>query len=199
MKGDLVAALVLGAGVVVAGIPVVFPNVPHGATTWIGLAAVYLLAWVLVASNQYVRNKASLGFRPALGVAVVVAVIPVLLRGWDVAAARPDLSMLDLTFVLWQLHVLVPFVVAFMLPLGAARERDERLGALAAVVLPFLLAAIWGSMQGTGFGEWFAVMYYGSLLVAGLIAGLPLFFYGRVLAGRSQPSKPPSGNPDLGS
>ncbi len=83
---------------------------------------------------------------------------------------------------MWQLHVLVPLVVAFMLPLGVASRRTESLVALSAIVLPFAIAVVRGLWLGFGFGSAFVVVFYGVLLLSGGVLGSVTYAYGRTLA-----------------
>ncbi|WP_137285691.1 hypothetical protein [Halorussus salinisoli] len=174
-------AIILAVGSVIAIVALLSPNLPHGSETWLGIAGVYLLTGILLGYPRFVQETDNTLFRYASLVAVISTLFPVSMRAWAVRAARPELALPEVSFILWQLHVLVPFVIAFMAPLGIAKNRREQFLTAFIIVAPFLVATYRGLLVDFGFGHTFSVLYYGLLLLFGALAGLPLYLYGRSL------------------
>jgi len=183
-------ALVLTLGSVLAGVGLLHPNPPHGSSFWLGLATSYLLAGVVLGGVRVLREDTPVTFASASAVAVLSVLVVVGLRVSRVLAARPELHLAETSFVLEQFPFLVSFVVAVMVPLGAAAS-GARQGIVAGfLVLPFVVATGRGLLHGLGFGPAFVMLYYGVVLFAGVLAGLPLFLYTRGLRTRFSQNSP---------
>lgn len=172
--------ILLGIGVIVS-LAALFPTPPLGPVTGLGLAAVYLGTAILLGGPQLYGSRRAVTFRYSVAVAVLVTLIPVVLRVWHVQTVRPELAITDMGFILHQFHVLLPFIVAFMAPIGVARTRNWQVVVLAVILAPVVGVTITGLTSGWGFGPSFVVLYHAFLIIIGGIAGLPLYLYGRTL------------------
>ena len=172
-------AIVLALGGGIAGFGLLHPNPSHGPELWLGLAGVYLLAGVLLGGARFVRENLPAPFTYASVVAILAVLIAIGFRTWSVLVARPNLALAETTFVLWQFHVLVPFVMSGMVPLGTAESRGKRILVASVLSIPFFAATGRGLLYDFGFGPMFVVVYYGLILVVGLLAGFPLYLYAR--------------------
>jgi hypothetical protein len=130
----------------------------------------------------------ALTFRASFGIAVLVTLVPVVLRFWELSRSYQPLTLAEMPFFLLGPQLLVPLAVAFMTPLGVARTSRERFTVGTALVLPYLFSMAVGVLRGFGFGPRFAVVYHLLLFVG----GLPLFVYGRRLR-RHRPSAATAG------
>lgn len=185
MNRGRATGIILALGGIVAGIGLLSSNPQHGTETWLAFASVYLLTGILLGGYQFVRENETISFGYACIVAVVSTLVPLAIRVWSVMAARPELTPSETSFVIWQFHVLVPFVIAFMAPLGIAKSGTTRGLTTVIIVAPFLVATVQGLLMDFGFGPTFAVLYHAILLLSGTIMGLPLYLYGRNQQGKS--------------
>lgn len=172
--------IILGIGVIVS-LAAILLTPPYGPVTELGLAAVYLGTAILLYGSHLYGSGRGVTLRYSVAVAVLATLIPVVLRGWHVQTVRPELAITDMGFILRQFNVLLPFIVAFMAPLGVARTRNGQVVILAVILAPVIVATITGLTSGWGFGPGFVVLYHAFLIFIGGIAGLPLYLYGRTL------------------
>lgn len=172
--------IILGIGVIVS-LAALFPTPPHVPVTWLGLAAVYLGTAILLSGPQLYGSGRAVSLRYSVAVAALVSLIPVVLGAWHVQNVRPYLAITDMGFILHESQVVLPFIVAFMAPLGVARTRNWQVVVLAVILGPVVGLTIMGLTSGWGFGPGFVVLYHAFLIIIGGIAGLPLYLYGRTL------------------
>lgn len=131
--------------------------------------------YLLTAASYEVREFVSV--RYAVGVSVVGVSLPTLHRLVLVSAVRPEVAPVELTFVFFQEFVLIPLVVAFFPPLSRVTSRTQRLGILAAILIPFVIGVVRIGTQ--GFGFFFNVSMFSLMFATGAVLGLPLYFYGK--------------------
>jgi len=163
----------------IAVIGYLLPESQIRKTAWIGLAGSYLLAGFLYGGSRYISDTDTLSFIYAMIVALLSALIPAGIRLSDILSARPEFGLIDVFFMLWEVEVLVPVTVAFMTPLGVAKSRMETSVTTLILVLPYL-AGSYRTLSTPGtFGLSFILFYHSVLLFVGVIAGLPLYLYGR--------------------
>lgn len=174
-------SLNLVIGVTVLVIASLFPEVPYETSTWVGIASVYLFTVGLLAIPRFIGVRNRISFPYAVFTAIAVLVVPVTLRSWGVLTARSSLALPELTFIFAGFQLLVPFTAAFMTPLGYASTRMQKRSILILIVTPNVLALADSLSYGTGFGPTFTVVYRLAVLVTGVVAGLPLYYYGRGL------------------
>lgn len=186
MRSPRLPVAIGAASVLVVLAFVVAVGVTRDPDVWYGVGAVYALALVLTGGVWYWRGG-SLGFPAAVAIAavVVVALVPLYPRLFVVGDPSPSL-LPGWSLLPAHLQRFVP--VAFMLPLGAAATRRQRLGVVAAMLLAglyklfdwFVLHPEWFDPFWTtplslvvGTGGWF--VFYAA-------AGGPLFVLGYRLA-----------------
>lgn len=174
-------AVILGIGSIVAVLPFLFPMLSGDSELWLGFASIYLVTGVLIGVRRFAGGTGRISFRYTIVVAALSVLAPISLRIQSILAARPERTVPDTIFVLWQFPVLVPFAAAFMTPLGVAENRVERSIAAFLVLFPFLVATIGGVVRDSGFGWGFAVLYSGVLFLGGIVESVPLYLYGRSL------------------
>jgi len=181
MNPRQLTAIILAVGISVVTFAFLSQSLPHGTETWLGFGGVYLLAGILLGFPRLIYKADNIPFRYAIVVGAFSALFPVCTRAWSVLTTRPELTLAEVSFILWQPHVLVPFVTAFMAPFAIAKNPGEQFVTSFIIVTPFLIATIRGLLSGYGFGPTFVMLFYGGLLVSGVIAGFPLYLYGRSL------------------
>lgn len=177
-------SLLLGLGVGLIVIAFLFPELPQ-TSTWVGVASVYLLTVTLLGTLETVTSDGWLSYRQTVVTAVVVLTVPLGLRFWSIYTARPALHLTEFTFVFMEFRFLVPFVASFMTPLGYATTRMHKRSILILIMVLNVLALADSLSYGAGFGPTFAVVYQLAVLVSGVVAGLPLYYYGRSLRNSS--------------
>lgn len=179
-------AALLCIGVIVS-LVALLTTPPHGTETWLGFAAVYLVTAILLGGAQLSDWRQDITPQYAIATAVLTTLTPVALRALELQNTRPELAITDMGFILTQFHVLLPFIIAFMAPLGVARAWNWQVVVVTVILAPFVGLTITGLTSGWGFGPAFVVFYYALLLIIGGIAGLPLYIYGRNLRDYSPP------------
>lgn len=179
---------VLGIGGLLALAPIVWPGLAHSPNLWHGLGVVYLLTGGLLGGSQFVRDVGTRAFEFAVGTATISVFVAIGIRVAGVLASRPGLAPVEVSFVVWQLYVVIPFVAAAMLPLGAAGTSRRRALVGSVVVGLFLVSTTRGVLGGFGFGPTFYVVYQSLVFLAGVVAGVPLFLSGRSLRGGNRPA-----------
>lgn len=179
---------VLGIGGLLALAPIVWPGLAHSPALWHSLGAVYLLTGGLLGGSQFVRDVRTRAFEFAVATATVSMFVAIGIRVAGVLASRPGLTPVEVSFVVWQLYVVIPVVAAAMLPLGAAGTSRRRALVGSLVVGLFLVTTARGVLGGLGFGSTFFVIYQGLVFLAGTVAGVPLYLSGRSLRGGNRPT-----------
>lgn len=166
---------------------VVLADVFRNPDVWLAVGAVYALVLLLAAGARFWRDR-PLGFSETVAVAAVavVALAPLTPRLFVVGDSLFPGSWV----VPAHLQRFVP--VAFMLPLGAATTRRQRLGVVAVVLLPSLYEVAEPFVLQPGRVGSFAsplgvVVSTVGWLVFLVAAGGPLFVLGRQLAREDGP------------
>lgn len=172
--------IILGIGVT-GSLAALLPTPLHVPVTWLGLAAVYLGTAILHGGPQLYGSGRAVSLLYSVAVAVLVTLVPVVLGAWHVQTVRPELAITDMGFILHGSQVVLPFIVAFMAPLGLARTRNWQVVVLAVILAPVVGLTVMGLTSGWGFGPGFVVLDYAFLILIGGITGLPLYLYGRTL------------------
>lgn len=172
---------VLGIGGLLALAPIVWSGLAHSPDLWHSLGAVYLLTGGLLGGIQFVRDVRTRAFEFAVGTATISVFVAIGIRVTGVLASRPGLTPVEVSFVVWQLYVVIPAVAAAMLPLGAAGTSRQRALVGSIVVGLFVVSTARGVLGGFGFGPTFYVVYQSLLFLAGVVAGVPLYLFGRSL------------------
>jgi hypothetical protein len=179
MRGPMCLNLVIGVALIV--IAFLFPEGPYRTSTWVGIASVYLFTVGLLEIPRLIGVQNQISFRYAVSTAIAVLIVPVVLRLWTVRTARSSLALSEVTFIFAGFQLLVPFVAAFMIPLGRASTRMHKRSLLILIMALHVFALADSLSDGAGFGPTFAVGYQLAVLVSGIVAGLPLYYYGRNL------------------
>ncbi|SDM02204.1 hypothetical protein SAMN04487949_0533 [Halogranum gelatinilyticum] len=189
------SVLLITIGAVLALSAVALPNqLPVQPHTWLGFASVYLVTGLLIEALRTVRTPNSADFRTTIAVALVAVAFPVVLQVWPLHT-NPLRSLSDLPTVARSFQLLVPYAMALSTPLGAATTGRRRAGVAGAILVPFVLATLVGIAEGGDFGPIFAVGYHLFFLVVALVAGLPLFLYGRTLRDSDSLPRPSRSEP----
>lgn len=158
---------------------------------WLGFASVYLVTAILLGGAELSGWRQDITPLYAIASAVLATLVPVALGAWELQNTRPELAITDMRFILTQPHVLLPFIIAFMAPLGVAQTRNWQVVVVTVILAPFVGLTLTGLTSGWGFGPTFVVLYHALLLIIGGIAGLPLYIYGRNLRDYNPPEAPP--------
>jgi len=174
-------AVLLGIGstLAIVGYLLLESLIPTAA--WVGFAGSYFLAGLLHGVFQSVKGSDATSFRYGLVVALISVFLPASIYLSHILATNPELRLADALFDLLQAPVLAPLTVAFITPFGIAKDRRETSITALILILPYLVAIFhFLSMPGF-FDAPFIIAYHAVLLLAGAIAGLPLYLYGRGL------------------
>lgn len=152
----------------------------------VGLGIVYLLAGIGGGIVSFLDREPP-SFRMGIGIAVVSVLI--VIASWIWYLGHPAVGRFTPTEPEWwvalvsvQPGVTIPLVAAFIFPLVLAPSSRERRIAIGLLSIPLIVGFLRFAMSpSAGFGFGFNITLVGLLVIGGLVTGIPLYVYAKVL------------------
>lgn len=152
----------------------------------IGLGVVFLLVGLVGIGLVVMAGRDQPPFPVAVAVAVGSALA--VIASWIVYLGHPGTALTPLDLSWWAVTVsatpavTIPVVAALVFPLALMETTEQRRLALGLLSIPLFVGVIAFIVNPPGFGIAFGVTMVGMLVVAGLVAGLPIYLLGEVIS-----------------